>query len=93
MQNTPENQSLVLQLYVRDWCGYCSRVERVINALGIDVPLRNTRDSEHMQALMAARGRRTVPVLRISQPHGSDIWLAESRDIIAFLEEQFGPHR
>ena len=93
MQSTSDTETMVLHLYVQDWCGYCSRVERVIDSLGLDVPRRNTRDPEHMQALITARGRRTVPVLRIAHPNGSDIWLPESRDIIRFLEDQFGPTR
>ena len=75
-----------LALYVLDGCGYCGNVLRTIRELGIDVELRNLRDDpEHGRALVEARGRRTVPVLRI----GQDVWLGESRDIIAYLRDRF----
>ncbi len=76
-----------LALYLYDGCGYCARVRAVIDELGIEVEERNIfHDQRHMRALVAARGRRTVPVLRI----GEDRWMGESRDIIAYLYERFG---
>ena len=76
-----------LALYLYDGCGYCQRVRAAIADLELDIEERNIFDDPaHMRALVAARGRRTVPVLRI----GEDRWMGESADIIAYLYERFG---
>ena len=75
-----------LALYMKDWCGYCSRVKRAIADLGLTIPLRNIADPEHLEALIAARGGRTVPVLKITHADGREEWMPESRDIIAYLQ-------
>lgn len=80
------NSATRLSLYYYDTCGYCRRVLRVIDELGLDVELRHIyHDAEHREALVEARGRTTVPVLRIQEPDGGDHWLPESRDIIDYL--------
>lgn len=76
-----------LALYVYAGCGYCEDVRVAIRDLGLTIEERDIyRDPQNMQALVAARGRRTVPVLRI----GESTWLPESQDIIAYLYERFG---
>jgi glutathione S-transferase len=82
-------KSLVLYGYPQ--CPYCRRVLSAIEALGLDVPLRNTMlDAEHNDALVAATGRETVPVMRIEGRDGSVRWLPESLDIVRFLNERYG---
>ena len=88
--NSPPSASPFLALYVRDWCGYCSRVKRVLDRLELNIPLRNTSDPEHRQVLLSARGRLTVPVLRLTDADGKDTWMPESRDIMTYLEQQHG---
>lgn len=79
-----------LALYVRPGCGYCEDVRGALRSLELQVEERDVfEDSEHMAALMAARGRATVPVLRI----GEDRWLPESQDIIDYLHERAGKPR
>lgn len=79
----------VMALYHYDSCPFCIRVRRVIDQLGIEVELRNIhRDETHYEALLQARGRPTVPVLRTISAD-EDRWLPESRDIIAYLESRF----
>ena len=39
--------------------------------------------------LIEARGRATVPVLRITSPGGEERWMPESRDIVHYLEKTF----
>lgn len=82
-----------LALYYADWCPYCVRVLNVMEQLGIQDQLimRDIdEDSAHSEALWEARGRGTVPVLRISRPGGDDQWMPESADIIGFLRQRFG---
>ncbi len=77
----------VLTLYARDGCGYCYRVLRAIEHLGLDVEVRNIWQSEEAaRELLQASGRLTVPVLRIRDAGGDIRWLPESADIIRYLE-------
>jgi glutaredoxin len=81
-----------LALYHFEGCGYCYRVRDVIDELGIDVELRDIFDNrEWFDELVEARGRRTVPVLRITAADGEERWLPESRDIIRYLRETYAP--
>jgi glutathione S-transferase len=79
-----------LALYYDDECRFCGRVLRALQALDVEVELRNVRhDPSYLQELVEARGRGTVPVLRIRSP-GGDQWMPESLDIVAYLEQRFG---
>jgi len=79
-----------LVLYGHDACAWCWRVRRTLDRLGVEVEHRDVRrEPRHREELVAARGLRTVPVLRILRPEG-DQWMAESADIIEYLEERFG---
>jgi len=80
-----------LVLYHYDTCPYCFRVRRALSRLGVEIEMRNIYgDPKHMRDLVDARGVKTVPVLRIHRENGPDEWMAESSDIIAYLEERFG---
>ncbi|MEZ4269570.1 MAG: glutathione S-transferase N-terminal domain-containing protein [Myxococcota bacterium] len=80
-----------LALYVSPGCFYCSRVQRVVSELGVQVEVRDTwTDPRFRQELTAAMGRGTVPVLRIEGADGQVRWLPESLDIIAWLKANFG---
>lgn len=79
-----------LALYQYPSCPFCWRVRRVIDDLGVDVEMRDVlEDPQHMRDLVAARGRRTVPVLRITSDD-EDRWLPESADIVRYLRERYG---
>ena len=66
------------------------RVRGAITKLGLDVELRDIRmDPRHRADLVAARGRTTVPVLRIETAAG-DEWMPESRDIVRYLQTLAG---
>lgn len=78
-----------LSLYHYRGCPFCTRVDRVIDRLGVDVQRRDIfEEPEHRRALLQARGQQTVPVLRIVEGD-QDRWMGESRDIIAWLEAEF----
>lgn len=80
-----------LALYYYDGCPYCDRVRDALERLGVEVELRDVhRDRANMDALVAERGRRTVPVLRIRGESGADRWMPESADIVAYLAQRFG---
>ena len=79
-----------LALYYFDGCPFCDMVRGAIDRLGIDVDLRDIfEDPKHRDELIEARGRATVPVLRISSPGGEDRWMPESRDVLSYLQKTY----
>ena len=79
-----------LALYCFAGCPYCVYVEDVLDELGLSIERRDIREEPHFRdELLAARGRPTVPVLRICHPDG-DEWMPESRDIARYLRRRFG---
>jgi len=88
LSETPTDDKLAL--YHFNGCPYCSMVRSAIDQLGIDVELRDVfEDSQHRDDLVKARGRATVPVLRITSPDGEDRWVPESRDIVSYLQKTY----
>ncbi len=83
-----ESEKFALYHYVG--CPFCTITRSAIDRLGIDVELRDIfQDPQHRRDLIAARGRATVPVLRITSPDGEDRWVPESRDIVQYLRSTF----
>lgn len=81
-----------LALYKYDTCGYCRWVMQTISELGVTdtIELRDVlREPRFREELFEARGRGTVPVLRIEDESGEVQWMGESRDIVAWLKERF----
>lgn len=78
----PAGGPVELVLYKFDACPYCRRVQRHIEALGLVVEQRDTRqDPSAREALRALNGHTQVPCLLIDgQP------LLESADIIDWLD-------
>lgn len=80
-----------LALYQFPACPFCQRVLRTIEALDLEVELRDIRQAHHhFEALVQARGRATVPVLLIASANGTERWMAESADIVRYLESHYG---
>lgn len=76
-----------LSLYYYDACPFCRIVLREIERLGLEVERRDIwMDRQHRTDLVEARGRSTVPVLRIEGDDGeAPVWMPESADIIEYL--------
>lgn len=80
-----------LALYYFDGCPFCMRVRRAIDELGLAVELRDIyADRKDLEELREARGRTTVPVLRITGADGEDRWMPESADIVRYLQASYG---
>lgn len=76
-----------LVLYISPLCGFCHYVMSAIQQLGLDVEIRNiAANRSDLEDLYNARGRATVPVLRIISPEGEQ-WMPESRDIVRYLQD------
>jgi glutaredoxin len=80
-----------LALYHFQGCPFCAIAREPIERLGVDVELRDIyQDRQYLDELFTARGRATVPVLRISGADGEDRWMPESRDIVHYIETTYG---
>ena len=80
-----------LALYHFEACPFCARVRRVVDELGIEVELRDIHaDRSSLEELRQARGRTTVPVLRITSADGEERWMPESADIVRYLRASYG---
>lgn len=76
-----------LALYHSRSCPFCVFVRSAIDRLGLDIELREIfEEARYRDQLVEARGRATVPVLRITSPEGEERWMPESRDIVRYLE-------
>jgi glutathione S-transferase len=86
--STPEgSEPIALSLYHRPSCSYCVQVRLAAERMGISLELRDIRQEPRWrEELVAARGRATVPVLRIDHADGTTSWLPESLDIIRYLK-------
>jgi len=79
-----------LALYTSGSCPFCWRVLRTIERLGLQVARHDVyADRARLDELLQARGRATVPVLRIQSPDGEVRWMPESADIIHYLEHTY----
>ena len=87
-EDTPQD-TLILYHFIG--CPFCAMVTSAIKRMNLDIELRDImQNGEYRQELMAARGRGTVPVLRITSPDHDEVWMPESRDIVHYLEEHYG---
>jgi glutaredoxin len=79
-----------LALYTASGCPFCWSVARTIERLGLEVERHDVyADRARLDELLQARGRATVPVLRIQSPDGEVRWMPESADIIHYLEHTY----
>ena len=77
-----------LSIYGYPQCGFCARVLRAVDSLGLEIEFRDTMQSpDYQRELIKATGRTTVPVLRIESGVGDVEWMPESADIIDYLED------
>ncbi len=94
-RRTAEEQSCVdkktsaLSLYQFYACPFCLKTRRAFKRLGLNIETRDAQKNPHRAELLAGGGEIKVPCLRIEQ-NGETIWMYESSDIIAFLEQQYG---
>ena len=86
MDQTVSTATESYQLFHSPTCGFCHRVRRHLDQLGIEIPLRDTlRDPGARAELIQGGGRATVPCLRIERD-GEVRWMYESLDIMKYLE-------
>jgi glutaredoxin 3 len=61
----------VVEIYTRDWCGYCTRAKRLLAERGAQFTEFNIGDNPDARAVMLDRvpGRTTVPQIFINGQH------------------------
>jgi len=75
-----------LQLYVKNGCPYCAKVQGFMEKNGIELPLHNISTSDDdLDFLVERGGKRQVPCLFID---GEALY--ESDDIVFYLGREFG---
>ena len=80
-----------LALYQFHACPFCIVTRRTMRRLGLNIELRDAQnDSQWEQELIEQGGKRQVPCLRISDEDGKVEWMYESKDIMQYLERQYG---
>ena len=98
IKRTPETQieadkkAAAMSLYQYFACPFCIKTRRAVHRLNIPMEYRDAqpRDGEHRSALEQEGGQIKVPCLRIDNGDET-IWMYESNDIIAYLNQHFDP--
>ena len=85
-----------VEIYTKDWCGYCARARALLEGKGVafeeyDISLGGPRREEMLER---APGRTTVPQIFIGEVHvgGSDDLAAlerEANPLVQRLQESF----
>lgn len=89
-QQAVDARTRQLALYHFPACPFCLKARRAMDSLSLKIDLRNAQhDPIHRQALLQGGGKIQTPCLRISDATGAAIWMYESKEIMAYLEQEF----
>lgn len=89
-QQAVDVRTAQLALYHFPTCPFCLKARRTMHRLSLNIDLRNAQHNPaHRQDLLAHGGKIQTPCLRITDAQGQNVWLYESRAIIAYLEREF----
>ncbi|WP_370278545.1 glutaredoxin family protein [Pontibacterium sp.] len=78
-----------MSLYQFEACPFCVKVRRAMKRNALNIELRDVKnDNTHRTTLQNEGGRVKVPCLRIEKEDGSVQWMYESKEIIAYLENE-----
>ena len=72
-----------IKLYTGDFCGYCRRVQRELERLGLDYEAVDA-DADAREEVIQLSGQRKIPILTI----GDDV-LVDSSQIIRELRRRY----
>lgn len=95
-RSKPEQTKVMAQLanmalYQFYACPFCIKTRRALRRLNLPLQTRNVNEgSPYRQELIEQGGDLQVPCLRIEEG-GKVEWMYESKAIIAYLEQRFGP--
>ncbi|MFC3680560.1 glutaredoxin family protein [Bacterioplanoides pacificum] len=84
-------QTANMALYQFTACPFCIKTRRAIHRLGLTIEKRNAMNNASARRELEQQGGKIkVPCLRITEAGKDDIWMYESGDIIAYLQQRFG---
>ena len=97
LQRSAEQQAKVdaetrnMALYQFTACPFCIKTRRAIHKLGLNIEKRDAMNNAQARTELEQQGGQIkVPCLRISEAGKDDVWMYESGDIIAYLQQRFG---
>ena len=91
VQAAINEQTKALTLYQYKACPFCVKVRRAMKRLSLPIETRDAKRSETAKnELLIGGGILKVPCLKIVDDTGSESWMYDSREIIAYLEQRFG---
>lgn len=79
-----------ITLYQYEMCPFCARVRAKLDELGLDYEKVNVSpdpNEERRAQVIEQSGCKTVPVVHITTDEGDALWMGESGDIIAWLDD------
>lgn len=89
LQMNSKSTSSKLALYYQTYCPYCVKTVNVIQALELDIELRETsKVKQFKNELRDGGGKTQVPCLQITDADGDITWMYESSDIIEYIKHQ-----
>ena len=89
-QNEIETVTRNMALYQFRACPFCVKTRRAIHRLNLNIETRDSiNNATHRADLEKFGGTIKVPCLRIEEG-GDTLWMYESTDIIAYLDNRFG---
>lgn len=88
-QQCVDRQTASMSLYQFYACPFCLKTRRAFKRLGLNIETRDAQNNPARADLLAEGGQIKVPCLRIEHKNET-IWMYESSDIIAYLEQRFG---
>ena len=95
IKRSEEEQNMIdvatknMSLYQFKACPFCVRTRRTLHRLNLNIETRDAMNNpEHRETLLSQGGEIKVPCLRIDDDNET-IWMYESVDIIAYLNQRF----
>jgi len=88
-QQCVDNKIQSLTLYQFQACPFCLKTRRAIKRLNLKIKTLEAQNEPVRSDLLSGGGEVKVPCLKIENKDET-IWMYESSDIIAYLEEQYG---
>ena len=90
-QDAIDALAATMSLYQFNACPFCVKVRRQLKKHSLNIELKDAQSNPAFKdELMREGGKHKVPCLRIENGTQDVKWLYESKDIISFLQTEFG---
>lgn len=90
-QDAIDALAATMSLYQFNACPFCVKVRRQLKKHSLNIELKDAQSNPAFKdELMREGGKHKVPCLRIENGTQDVKWLYESKDIISYLQTEFG---